>query len=140
MSADPFATLSDPSRRRIVDALRGGERSVGEIVRVVDIEQSGVSRHLHILLDAGFVTVRKDGQRRLYALRREPFDALDAWLSAHRAVWEERLDAFGAALAKRSEARAKRSEMRVSPRPARGNPSTKKTKRTQKTKKTQRRS
>lgn len=106
MSADPFATLSDPSRRRIVDALRGGERSVGEIVDVVDIEQSGVSRHLHILLDAGFVTVRKDGQRRYYALRREPFDALDAWLSAHRAVWEERLDAFGAALARRSAVRA----------------------------------
>lgn len=81
-----------------------GERPVGDIVERVDIAQSGVSRHLRILKDAGFVSVRADGQRRLYALRPEPFRELQAWLTRYRAWWEPRLDAFGAALAKKQAA------------------------------------
>jgi DNA-binding transcriptional ArsR family regulator len=75
-----FETLADPTRRRILEALREGERSVSDIVAVVDIEQPGVSRHLRILHDAGFVQVRPEGQRRLYALREEPFEELEAWM------------------------------------------------------------
>ena len=70
---DAFETLADPTRRRIVEALRDGERQVNDIVRSAGIHQSGVSRHLRILHESGFVSVRPDGQRRLYALRPEPF-------------------------------------------------------------------
>jgi DNA-binding transcriptional ArsR family regulator len=98
MHIDAFTALSDPSRRRIVEALLGGERQVNDIVREAGIHQSGVSRHLRILHDSGFVSVRPDGQRRLYALRPEPFRELDAWLAAYRRLWEDRLDRFGAAL------------------------------------------
>ena len=101
MQLDPFDTLSDPTRRRIVAALRGGEQAVGEIVRHAGIHQSGVSRHLRILHEAGFVTVRPDGQRRLYALRPEPFQDLEAWLADYRRLWDSRLDRFGAALESR---------------------------------------
>lgn len=96
--ADPFETLADPTRRRIVAALRGGERQVNDIVSEAGIHQSGVSRHLRILHEAGFVEVRPDGQRRLYALRPEPFRELEAWLADYRRLWESRLDRFGAAL------------------------------------------
>jgi DNA-binding transcriptional ArsR family regulator len=99
MYVDPFETLSDPTRRRIVAALREGERPVGDIVRDAGIRQSGVSRHLGILLKAGFVSVRPDGQRRLYALRPEPFRELEVWLDDYRRLWEARLDRFGVALA-----------------------------------------
>ena len=95
-----FDTLADPTRRRIVEALRGGERQVNDIVRQAGIHQSGVSRHLRILHDAGFVSVRPSGQRRLYALRPEPFRELEAWLAEYRRLWEDRLDRFGAALEK----------------------------------------
>ena len=72
------------------------------VVEQAGIHQSGVSRHLGILHDAGFVSVRPDGQRRLYALRPEPFRELDAWLAQYRRLWEDRLDRFGAALAPQS--------------------------------------
>ena len=101
MQIDPFETLADPTRRRIVAALRQGERQVGDIVAEAGIHQSGVSRHLRILHEGGFVTVRPDGQRRLYALRPEPFREIDDWLSQYRKLWEARLDRFGAALEQR---------------------------------------
>jgi DNA-binding transcriptional ArsR family regulator len=101
MQQDAFETLADPTRRRIVATLRSGERQVGEIVAQAGIHQSGVSRHLRILHEAGFVSVRPDGQRRLYSLRPEPFQELEAWLADYRRLWEARLDRFGAALEER---------------------------------------
>jgi DNA-binding transcriptional ArsR family regulator len=103
MQIDPFEALADPTRRRIVAALKGGERQVGEIVAAAGIHQSGVSRHLRILNEAGFVSVRPDGQRRLYSLKPEPFRELEAWLCDYRRLWEARLDRFGAALEQRTK-------------------------------------
>lgn len=103
MQSNPFLALADPSRRLILDALRGGERQVNDIVDALDIHQSGVSRHLRILRDAGFVRVRPNGQQRLYSLRPEPFQAIQEWLGHYRATWEGRLDRFAAA----AEARAR---------------------------------
>lgn len=94
-----MAVLSDPTRAQILAAIGAGEVSVGEIVEKVAIRQSGVSRHLRILHEAGVVQVRPDGQRRLYALRPEAFIELDGWLEGYRALWTARLDRFGAALA-----------------------------------------
>jgi DNA-binding transcriptional ArsR family regulator len=105
-----FEALADPTRRRVVAALRAGERQVNEIVQAAGIHQSGVSRHLRILHDAGFVAMRPDGQRRLYSLRPEPFRALDDWLAQYRSLWEARLDRFGAALEERRRTRSTRKE------------------------------
>ena len=104
-----FDILADPTRRRIVEALRDGERSVGELVETAGIAQSGVSRHLRILQDAGFVEVRAEAQRRLYALRPEPFQAIDAWMADYRRLWEQRLDRFGEVIAREPTARKEQS-------------------------------
>ena len=93
-----FQALADPTRLRIVETMKTGECAVGEIVERVDIEQSGVSRHLRILTEAGVVQVRPDGQKRLYSLRKEAFDEIEAWVAGYRRHWEKRLDRFGAAL------------------------------------------
>lgn len=98
MDTEPFLALADPTRRRVIEALRTGERQVGDLVAIAGIRQSGVSRHLRILSEAGFVTVRADGQRRLYALKPDPFRRLEAWLARYRGLWDARLDRFGAAL------------------------------------------
>jgi DNA-binding transcriptional ArsR family regulator len=98
MQADAFQALADPTRRRIVEVLCGGETQVGDIVEEAGIHQSGVSRHLHILQAAGFVSMRPDGQRRLYSLRPERFREIDEWLVKYRHLWETRLDRLGAAL------------------------------------------
>lgn len=98
MHIESFQTLADPMRFRIVEILRDGELPVNDIVDGLEIDQSGVSRHLRILHEAGFVQMRPEGQRRLYSLRPEPFQDLDAWISTYRKTWEKRLDRFGAAL------------------------------------------
>jgi len=105
MQLDVFQTLADPSRRRIVEAMRDGERQVNDIVVQAGIHQSGVSRHLRILHEAGFVSMRPDGQRRLYSLRREPFSELEKWLDQYRRLWDARLDRLEAALEKKQKSR-----------------------------------
>jgi len=105
-----FQILADPTRRRLVDALRGGERSVSELVDAVDIGQPGVSRQLGILEDARFVVVRPEGRRRLYALRPEPFRELDDWMTGYRGMWEARLDRFATELDRRGKTRPKNKE------------------------------
>ena len=107
---DPFQILADPTRRRLIEELRGGERSVSELVDVVEIGQPGVSRQLAILQDAQFVVVRPEGRRRLYALRPEPFRELDDWMMGYRAMWEARLDRFAAELDRRGQTRRKNKE------------------------------
>src|ERR1700688_1929870 len=102
---NPFQALADPTRLSIVEALRNGERQVNDIVEQAGIHQSGVSRHLRILHEAGFVSVRPDGQRRLYRLKPEPFRELDKWLAQYRRLWEARLDRLGAALEKQRKTR-----------------------------------
>ena len=87
--------IAEPTRLRILEAVRTGERSVGELVDELGMNQPGVSRHLKVLRDAGLVTVRSDAQRRLYRLRSEPLRDLDEWLEPYRAEWSTRLDALG---------------------------------------------
>jgi len=89
-----FAALADPTRRRMMDALRAGERSAGEIERTLRIPQPTASKHLRALRQAGLVTMRKDAQRRLYRLDPAPLAELDAWLGPYRRFWSERLDAL----------------------------------------------
>lgn len=110
MQESLFQTLADPTRLRIVERLAAGEQAVGDLVRAVDIDQSGVSRHLRILGEAGFVTMRPDGARRLYSLRPEPFRAIDDWVQNYRKLWESRLDRFDVALARRRKARQREGQ------------------------------
>jgi DNA-binding transcriptional ArsR family regulator len=108
MQLDVFQTLADPTRRRIIEALRPGEQQVGDVVEKAGVHQSGVSRHLRILHEAGFVSVRPDGQRRFYALQAGPFRELEGWLDRYRRLWEERLDRFGQALDTRQKRERKK--------------------------------
>ncbi len=86
--------IAEPTRRRILDAVRGGERSVTELVDAVGMHQPGVSRHLKVLRDAGLVEVRRDAQRRIYRLRPEPLREVDEWLEPYRAELAGRVDSL----------------------------------------------
>jgi len=99
-----FQALGDPVRLRIIELMKFKEHAVGDICERVDIHQSGVSRHLRILTEAGLVQMRPDGQKRLYSLRKEAFDQLEVWVAAYRRHWEARLDRLGAALERRQSA------------------------------------
>jgi DNA-binding transcriptional ArsR family regulator len=91
---DVLTAIAEPTRIRILDAVRDRECSVADLVEQVGMHQPGVSRHLKVLRDAGLVEVRRDAQRRLYRLRPEPLMALDEWLEPYRAHWAGRLDAL----------------------------------------------
>ena len=97
--------LADPRRREIVEMLLRKERLVGDLARRLPIAQSGVSRHLRILKDAGIVESRTEGQRRIYSLRGEPFEKLSEWLAQYRRLWESRLDNHEIELERRTSAR-----------------------------------
>ena len=91
-STTVLEAIAEPTRRRILDAIRDEERSVGDLVKIVGMHQPGVSRHLKVLRNVGLVEVRRDAQRRLYRLRPEPLMELDEWLEPYRMEWSNRLD------------------------------------------------
>ena len=89
-----FEVIAEPSRRAILSLLVSSQQSVGEIERRLGMPQPAVSKHLRILRDAGFVESTVDAQRRLYRLRPEPLQEVDAWLAPFRRLWAPHLDAL----------------------------------------------
>ena len=91
-----FSALSDPTRRAILERLAAGEASVTELAEPFSDEMSlpAISKHLRVLREAGFVESTVDAQRRLYRLKPEPFQELDAWLARFRRFWSEHVDAL----------------------------------------------
>jgi DNA-binding transcriptional ArsR family regulator len=89
-----FAIVAEPNRRAILSLLLSSERSVGEIERELDLSQPSISKHLRVLREGGFVESRIEAQRRLYRLRLEPLQELDAWLEPFRRFWSQHVDAL----------------------------------------------
>lgn len=98
---DVWAVLADPIRREMVAQLAERERSAGELGAAFAVSQPAISRHLRVLREAGLVTVRSEGQRRLYQLNPAPLAEIDAWLTHYRQFWTARLDALEARVAAR---------------------------------------
>ena len=98
MHASTFGALGEPSRFQIVELLRGGPRSVGEIVEALGIRQPQVSKHLRVLSGAGIVAAEPLARRRIYHLQAERFDEIRDWVDSFEQVWEARLDSLGAYL------------------------------------------
>ena len=89
-----FEIIAEPNRRAILSLLVSSEQSVGEIERQLRMSQPTVSKHLRVLRDAGFVESTVDAQRRLYHLKPEPFQEMDAWLAQFRRFWSTHVDAL----------------------------------------------
>ena len=89
-----FEIIAEPNRRAILSLLLSSQQSVGEIERQLRMSQPTVSKHLRVLREAGFVESTVDAQRRLYRLKPEPFEELDAWLARFRRFWSAHLDAL----------------------------------------------
>jgi len=99
-----FDVLGDPVRRRIIELLADGELTSGAVCAVIQrefgITQPAVSQHLKVLRQSGFASVRADGARRLYAVRPEPLQDVDAWLDRFRRFWTPHFDALATELAR----------------------------------------
>ena len=89
-----FEIIAEPNRRAILGLLVSSQQSVGEIERQLRMPQPTVSKHLRVLREAGFVQSTVDAQRRLYRLKPEPFQEVDAWLAPFRRFWSAHVDAL----------------------------------------------
>jgi len=97
--------LSDQSRRTLLETLSTGPATAGELAALLPIARPGVSRHLRVLREVGLVDVHRDAQRRMYSLRPEPLAEVDEWLGRYRVMWERRLDALHAEVARGKQER-----------------------------------
>src|SRR5258708_2004380 len=87
-----WTALTEPHRLHIVELLRDGPLTVGEITERLGLQQPQVSKHLKALSEAALVEVQPQANRRIYRLRREPFQELESWLQSFRHLWEERFE------------------------------------------------
>jgi DNA-binding transcriptional ArsR family regulator len=95
MQATLFGALGEPSRLRIVEALRSGPTPVGGLVEALDLRQPQVSKHLRVLSEAGIVVGEARARQRIYHLHAEPFERIGQWVDSFERLWEVRLDALG---------------------------------------------
>ena len=90
-----FAALADPTRRAILERLADGEASVNELAEPFPISSQAVSKHLHVLEDAGLIERSRVAQRRLSHLRSAPMADAAEWLAKYGRLWDlsfDRLD------------------------------------------------
>src|SRR4051795_7363301 len=97
---EALAALADPTRRELIGLLAGGELAAGELAGRFPVSRPAISRHLRVLREAGLVTCREEGRRRLYALDPRPLRELDRWLEPYRDLWARRLDALDTEIAR----------------------------------------
>jgi DNA-binding transcriptional ArsR family regulator len=100
---DAFRAIADPGRRRMLDAMLGEERSVGELVDIVGLAQPTVSQHLKVLRLAGLVDERRDGRQRIYTARAAELQTVADWVAKYEAFWTERLGRLGALLDRKGQ-------------------------------------
>ena len=87
-----FQALADPTRRAVLGRLGRGPASISELAKPFDMALPSFMKHIHFLEDSGWIQTRKEGRVRTCAIRKKPFAAVEAWLSAQRALWEGRTD------------------------------------------------
>jgi DNA-binding transcriptional ArsR family regulator len=101
---EAFDVLGDPVRRRILELLASGERAAGDVAGAIQAEfgltQPAVSRHLRVLRESGFASVRPAGTRRLYVLDAGALEVAEGWLADLRGQWNQRLDALATEIAR----------------------------------------
>lgn len=87
-----FHSLSDPTRRDILQRVAGCELSVGELVAQYDVSFAAISKHLKVLEQAGMIRKRKEGRRHMVALRPDALKQADDYLEQYRRMWHSRYD------------------------------------------------
>ncbi|WP_326545534.1 metalloregulator ArsR/SmtB family transcription factor [Mycolicibacterium sp. ND9-15] len=95
MQSTVFGALAEPSRLKIVELLRAGPLSVGEIAATLEIRQPQVSKHLRVLGDSGIVAGQAVARQRIYRLEAAPFEEIGRWAESFAQLWEARLDSLG---------------------------------------------
>jgi DNA-binding transcriptional ArsR family regulator len=107
-----FRALAEPSRLQIIDLLLSEPLPVGSVAERLGIRQPQASKHLRALADAGLLEVQHDAQRRIYALRAEPFQDLDQWLERYRNLFEDQFQRLDGVLDELKASESKKEKRR----------------------------
>jgi DNA-binding transcriptional ArsR family regulator len=102
-TTDAFNAVAEPRRRQILDLLAGGERSVTELVELLDLAQPLVSKHLRVLRKVGLVETREAGRQRFYRLNAAPLKPIHDWLQGYEQAWSKRFERLDVVLAELKE-------------------------------------
>jgi DNA-binding transcriptional ArsR family regulator len=102
-TADAFNAVAEPRRRQILDALKGGERPVNDLVAQLGLAQPLVSKHLRVLREVGLVAVRDQGRQRIYRLDGHPLKPIHDWVKNYERSWSQRFDRLEVVLEELSE-------------------------------------
>ncbi len=97
-TTDAFNAVAEPRRREILDVLAGGERSVNDLVELLNLAQPLVSKHLRVLREVGLVDVRDAGRQRLYRLNGHALKPIHDWVQTYAWSWSQRFDRLDAVL------------------------------------------
>ena len=100
---DPFVALADPTRRRLLELLRDGERSVQDLAGDFDVTRSAISQHLRVLRDTDLVEEHRMGRHRFYRIRAAALREVFAWIKQYEQFWDERIDRLQDALNEEAE-------------------------------------
>jgi DNA-binding transcriptional ArsR family regulator len=111
-TTDVFNAVGEAQRRDILNLLANGERSVNELVELLQVRQPQVSKHLKVLKEVGLVSVRVSGQQRLYRLKPENLKPIYDWLKPFETMWSERLDQLEEYLEELKQEKPKKGEKR----------------------------
>jgi DNA-binding transcriptional ArsR family regulator len=103
-TTDAFNAIAEPRRRQIVDVLARGQRSVTELVTILDVPQPLVSKHLRVLREVGIVAAREDGRQRLYRVNGSALKPVYDWVKEFEQLWSERFARMDVLLAELTEA------------------------------------
>jgi DNA-binding transcriptional ArsR family regulator len=103
-TTDAFNAVAEPRRRQILDLLANGERSVNDLVALLDLAQPHVSKHLRVLREVGLVDVREEGRQRLYRLNGAPLKAIHDWVKTYEQTWSARFELLDEVLAELKDA------------------------------------
>ena len=87
-----FSALADPTRRAVLGQLGKGPASISDLAEPFDMALPSFMKHIRLLEESGWIQTRKEGRVRTASIRKKPFAAVEAWLSAQRAIWEGRTD------------------------------------------------
>jgi DNA-binding transcriptional ArsR family regulator len=82
-----FQAVADPTRRAVLDLLRGGSQPAGQIAEAFPISRPAISKHLRLLRRAHLVREHREGRNRIYQLNPEPLRAVDSWIEQYRHFW-----------------------------------------------------
>jgi DNA-binding transcriptional ArsR family regulator len=99
-TSDAFNAIAEPQRRRIIDLLAGGERSVNDIAAALKMRQPQVSKHLRVLREVDLVRVRDDGRQRVYTLNGEALRPIYEWVTPYERFWRESFERLEELLAR----------------------------------------